>query len=404
MLNRQQQAVHDAAIRNLRTGHKQVFEYSGQAGSGKSYTLRQICIDSGIPESRILPMAYTGAAAAVLRKKGFPYATTLHAGLYTPEDFPNPEFLRIKEKNRMNHQFGVPNVPPTIVKFVPKKVLPNIDLIVIDEGFMCPEYMKSVIESFGIPVIVTGDMRQLPPVKSTPAYLVGDNIPELTELMRQEGDSPIIYIAQRILAGLPIHTGNYGNRVLVIEEDELVPDMFRYSDMILAGTNATRDKWNTLIRKDIWGFDSDLPMFGERMICRRNNHSIEMDSIELANGLLGYSLSSPDVSGFDGKTFLMDFLPDIGSRPFKNLICDYEYFSLPSHLRNDYHGKYNTGERFEFAYCITTHLSQGGEANRGIYFDERLGMGEEYQKRLAYTGVTRFREFLIIVKAKRRFF
>ena len=404
MLNKQQQAVHDAALKNLRNGHKQVFEYSGRSGTGKSYTLRQICMDSGIPEERILPMAYTGAAAAVLRKKGFGYATTLHAGLYTPEDFPNPAFQKIKEQNRMNHQFGVPNVPPTIVKFVPKKVLPNIDLIVIDEGYMCPEYMKSVIESFGLPVIVTGDMRQLPPVKSTPAYLVGDDIPELTELMRQEANSPIVYIANRILDGLPIHKGNYGGRVLVIEEDELVPEFFRYSDMILAGTNATRDRWNTSIRKDIWGFDTDLPMFGERMICRRNNHTIEIDSVELANGLLGYSLSAPDVAGFDGKTFLMDFLPDITSRPFKNLICDYQYFTLPSHLRATYNGQYNTGERFEFAYCITTHLSQGNEANRGIYFDEKIGVGEDYQKRLSYTGVTRFKEFLVIVKPKRRFF
>ena len=33
------------------------------------------------------------------------------------------------------------------------------------------------------------------------------------------------------------------------------------------------------------------------------------------------------------------------------------------------------GEKFEFGYAITTHLSQGSEANRGIYIDEWMGKG-----------------------------
>lgn len=404
MLNHQQQIIHDDALKNLRLGKRQVFEYAGRAGTGKTYTMYQICKDSGIPMERILPMAYTGAAAAVLRRKGFPTATTLHAGLYTPEEFPNPAFNDIKEKMKMNHQFGVPNVPPVIVKFVPKKSLPNIDLIVIDEGYMCPSYMKSVIEKFDIPIIVTGDKRQLNPIGGPPAYLADPCVPELSELMRQEENSPIIYIANRILDDLPINTGVYGNRVLVIEDTDITKDMLKYSDLVLCGTNSTRDTWNTFIRKNIWNFDTQLPMYGERMICRRNNHNIETDGIELANGLIGYSLSSPNVSDFDGKTFFMDFLPDMLSTPFKNLMCDYKYFSSPSNIRTNYNDPYATGERFEFAYCITTHLSQGSEANRGIYFDERMCGGPDMQKRLAYTGVTRFKEGLIFVKPKRRFF
>ena len=66
-LNNDQRRVHDAALKNLYSGHKQVYEYGGAAGTGKTYTLYQICKDSGIPMSRILPMAYTGAAASVLR-------------------------------------------------------------------------------------------------------------------------------------------------------------------------------------------------------------------------------------------------------------------------------------------------------------------------------------------------
>lgn len=406
MLNKQQQKIHDAALLNLKRGYQQVYEYSGRSGTGKTYTLFQICADSGIPMSKILPMAYTGAAAAVLRRKGFPNATTLHSGLYVAQDFPNPAFKRKQKEIEMNHQFGVPDVPPTITKFVPKKKLPGIELMVIDEGFMCPEYMKRIIEGFGIPIIVTGDMRQLPPVESRPAYLdnTTHHIPELTELMRQDALSPIVYIANRILDDKPIHTGNYGNKVLVIEDDEITPNMLRHSELILSGSNATRDYWNTKIRKDIWNYTSALPGFGERVICRKNNHSQEVDGIALANGLIGYCVSATDVAEYNGKLFRMDFLPDITSVPFKNLICDYEYFKLPSRMRKTYYNKFAMGERFEFAYCITTHLSQGSEARQGIYFDENLNWPKDTQRRLAYTGVTRFKDFLIFVKPRRRIF
>ena len=406
MLNKQQQIVHDAALKNLYTGRKQVFEYSGRSGTGKTYTLRKICEDSGIPEKNILPMAFTGAAAAVLRKKGFLRATTLHAGLFAPKQVKNPAFYEAKHDSKeFNHQFGLPKVPSMITKFVPKTSLGHTELIVIDEGYMCPRFMKDIIEQYNLPVIVTGDMRQLPPVKDMPAYLAGDNIPELTETMRQEADSPIVYIANRILQGLPIHCGNYGNRVLVIEENDLTPEMLKCSNMILAGTNYTRDYWNTKIREEIWGYDSPLPMYGERVICRQNNHNNAVNSIELANGLMGYSVSNPDVSTFNGKYFRMDFLPDLLYEPFKNLLCDYEYFSASPKERRDYHNPYNFGEKFEFAYCITTHLSQGSEAERGIYFSEIINHGgAEYQKRLDYTAVTRFKQFMILVKPKRRFF
>lgn len=404
MLNKQQFAVYNAALDNLRTGRKQVFEYSGRAGTGKTYTLMEICRGIGIPMDSILPMAYTGAAAAVLRKKGFLNATTLHSGLFTPEQIPNPAFEKAKKMNEMNHQFGVPDIPRMITKFVPKRSLPGIRLIVIDEGYMCPDYMKDIIERYDIPVIVTGDMRQLPPVFGQPAYLIGDNIPELTETMRQEEDSPIIYIANRILNGEPIHCGNYGNRVMVIEEQDIIPDMFKYANLVLAGTNATRDFWNMKIRKEVFGLDTPLPAYMDRVICRRNNHDISVNSIELANGLIGYCGSSPDVSSFDGKYFYMDFCPDILTDPFMNLKCDYEYFSAPSNVRRNYNNPYNTGEKFEFAYCITTHLSQGSEASRGIYFNELMGRDPEFQKRLDYTAVTRFKDYMIFIKPRRMFF
>ena len=401
MLNNDQRRIYNEALKNLHGGYKQVYEYGGAAGTGKTYTLYQICKDSGIPMNRILPMAYTGAAACVLRKKGFDNATTLHSGLFHSEEIPNPEYRNLLTKDNINSQFGVPTVPRTIIRFVPKKTLPNIDLIVIDEGRMCPKYMKYIIESFGIPVIVTGDPHQLGPIGDDPAYLI-DNYPELFELMRQDAMSPIIYIAQRILHNEPINTGVYGNKVLVIEDTDLTDNMILASNLIICGTNATRDYWNNHIREDLLNFHGPLPHYGERMICRKNNHSIEISGIELANGLIGYCASEPDIPYND--TFYMDFLPDILVEPFRNLNCDYEYFSAPSKVRVKYNNPFNKGEKFEYGYCITTHLSQGSEALKGIYIDEYMGRNAEDIKRLQYTGVTRFKDSMIFVKRHRQFY
>ena len=50
---------------------------------------------------------------------------------------------------------------------------------------------------------------------------------------------------------------------------------------------------------------------------------------------------------------------------------------------------------FEYAYAITTHLSQGGEFNQGIIIREHLH--PQMQKQLEYTAVTRFKKSCIII-------
>ena len=121
----------------------------------------------------------------------------------------------------------------------------------------------------------------------------------------------------------------------------------------------------------------------------------------MANGLIGHIVSEPDMI-YNNRSFFIDFLPDILATPFQNLECDYEYFSAPAKVRTHYNNPFNQGERFEYGYCITTHLSQGSEASRGIYIDEWMGRSLDDIKRLQYTGVTRFKDALIFVKKHRK--
>ncbi len=392
--NNKQKYVISEAIKFYRHSSEQVFQYAGFAGTGKSSVLFEIERQLKIPRHRIATMAYTGAAAIVLRMKGIMNASTIHSWLYRPvEDI----LLDINGKPQINEYF---NRPKFSLRFEPKP-LDNIDLIVIDEGGMVPYNMKNEIESRGIKIIVTGDLDQLPPVADKPAYLYDGKVYVLDEIMRHEMNSAKVYIADRIRKGLPIHKGFYGD-VYVIDQDEFTDEMALYSDVVLSGKNSTRQYVNSHIR-ELLGYNSDLPSFGERLICRKNNWNLEIDGISMANGLRGAVLNYPNIHGFDGKNYTIDFKPDFMSSFFPQLSCDYKYLKAPYGNKDAIkYDKFSTGEKMEYGYGLTVHLSQGSQFNNVVYLEEYLS--KDIQAKLDNTAVTRAINNLIYVKQKRKYY
>jgi len=388
-LNKDQKILLEEAKRWYNSS-EQILQYSGGPGTGKSFMLNCIINELGIDRNRIAPMSFIGAAAIVMRMKGLKNAKTIHSWLYNP--------VQSFNKSKINEYFDRPKLG---LEFAPKPLV-NIDLIVIDEAGAVPYNLKHDIESRGIKIIASGDLDQLPPVEDKPAYLYEGKVYRLTKPMRFGSNYSIIYIANRILNSLPIHKGFYGN-VLVIDEDELTNDMISKSDIIICGKNKTRDKFNSLVRTEILKSNSYLPNHRERLVCRKNNWYIEADGISLANGLVGSVSNFPDVGCFDGKSFKIDFLPDMLTTSFRNISCDYQYFSAPYNLRERYkYNKYNKTEKFEYAYCITTHISQGSQYANGIYVEEYLN--PSINRNLNYTGITRFSNFVIYVKQKKKYY
>jgi exodeoxyribonuclease-5 len=366
-----------------------VFEYAGGPGTGKSYVLDFIIEYLKIDRACIAPMAFTGAAAVNMRTKGLLNAGTIHSWIY------NTSITQKKDKDGIYVVDEYFNRPKETINFVPKVKLNHIKLIIIDEAYMVPIEMKNDIEKFGIKILACGDWNQLPPVNSMPAYL---NDPEkvklLTKTMRQSEWSSIVKLAYNVLNGFPISNGYYGD-VLVINEDELTDQMIMSSDVVICSKNATREFYNNKIRK-IYGFNGKTPQYGERVICRSNNKDEIVDGINLANGLIGTVVNYPDVSGFDGKTFKMLFKPDLLDNAF-DIKISYKYFTAPYQqkdiLKND---RYLEGEKFEFGYAITAHLSQGSQFNNVIVIDEP--MFGNINNRLAYVAITRAKRRLIYVK------
>lgn len=372
-----------------------VFEYAGGPGTGKSFVLDFIIDYLGINREQIAPMAYTGAAAVNMRTKGLLNAGTIHSWIY-----------HTSKAKKQDHDGNIImddyfNRPKETIDFIPKLKLKNIKLIIIDEAYMVPIEMKQDIERFGIKIIACGDPNQLPPINSQPAYLSTGSTRLLTRVMRQEENSFIVKLAYATLRGLPISNGYYGD-VLVINEDELTDQMIMSSDIVICSKNSTREYYNNKIR-ELYGFTGKTPQYRERIICRSNNKYEVVDNINLANGLIGSVVNFPDVSGFDGKTFRLLFKPDLLDTPF-DIKASYKYFTATYQqrdvLRND---KYLEGEKFEFGYAITAHLSQGSQFDNVIVIDEPM-MGN-INERLAYVAITRARKRLIYVKRnnKKRF-
>lgn len=388
-LNEQQEDIVSKAIDWYYNSSEQVFQYSGAAGTGKSVVMNAIINRLGLTIYDVAPMSYIGAAAIVMRLKGLVNAKTIHSWLYEPKWVPSDVYDTYLNRPKMK------------LIFVPKELGPK-KLICIDEAGCVPLHLKSEIESRGIKILACGDLNQLPPVEDNPAYLYNGKVHYLTQIMRQNENSAIVYLAQKLLKGESLQRGLYGD-VVVEYEDELSDGMLKQADVFICGKNSTRDKYNKYIREKLYGFTSDLPQYSEKVVCRKNNWRIQVEEINLANGLMGNIVNSPDVSRFDGRTFTINFKPTIMNTPFTNLKCDYKYFKANVDerrlLKND---RFSKGEKFEYSYAITTHISQGSQFNNGIYLEEYLN--PSINKNLNYTGITRFSNACVYLIHRKKYF
>ena len=348
----------------------------------------------GLKETEYVAMTYTGAAALVMRRKGFTSAKTIHSSMYEPVF----EYYRDFETNKKKR----------IKKFIWKPLDPSIKLICIDEASMVGERIKKDILRQGRKVLCCGDLNQLPPVKDIPAFLnkEKDDIFYLTKIMRQEEGSPIVQIADRVLHGQAVMPGNYGNIVLAITRKDFwdnIYDIIKHYGIVICGKNVTRDSINEYVRNKIYQYDSPMPHRGEKLICRQNDWHIDVDGINLVNGLYGTATSTPTICSFADMSFKMDFTAEFMTQPFTDLMCDYEYFISDYNTRRKMKEEYTSTsgrlQKFEYAYAITTHVSQGSQFSTGVYMEEYL---PNSGTKLNYTGITRFSDKCIYVLPERQ--
>lgn len=335
----------------------------------------------------VLFVAYVGKAALQLTRSGV-NGRTIHSAFYDIDFVP----MRDEEGKPIIKNGKVATRPEFIKK---ERIPPNIKLIVIDEAPMVNESFGVDIESFGIPIICLGDLQQLPPVIGNSKYLIRPDY-VLTMIMRQAEGNPIIYLSQLASRGDHIPYGKYGDKCYVIPKDMINDNMMLNADMIITPTNATRASLNKYIREELRNIDSELPVEGEKLICRKNNrYRIIGDGVYLVNGMLGY-VKSVDKSSFNTKTIDISFSPDFNDQLiFNNVKLDYKTLMNSIQTDNDHKKGFSMYDMFEFGDVITVHLSQGSQAENVLFISEPFGRDRELQNKLIYTGITRASEGLI---------
>lgn len=400
--NDEQEKVIAEAIDWYNNSSEQVFQISGSAGTGKTTVLKEIINRLKLIPDDVAPMTYTGAAAIVLRTKGFFNSKTIHSWFYRAVEVP--------DKNRYNAYL---DRYETKTVFVPKEIPFNVKLICIDEAGCVPMEMKDVILSSNRKIIALGDLNQLSPVASTAAFLYTGEVHYLSKIMRQNESSGIVYLANEILKGNSLKEGSYGNATVITQQD-LTDEMIKnQSDIILCGFNKTREIYNKKCR-ELNGIDpfQKLPSHGEKIICRKNNWAHEIDGISMANGLCGEVYSYPTMHSLAkrGAAFTIDFKPTMFDMVFKGILCSYKFFNATKDLKDSIRTSPSIkrkfgiiGNLFELGYAITTHLSQGSQYQKGIYIAENFWDKNECKK-LDYVGITRFSDNCIFVLRSNKFY
>ena len=122
---------------------------------------------------------------------------------------------------------------------------------------------------------------------------------------------------------------------------------------------------------------------------------MEKDGFYLTNGTSGV-ITDLDRSELGSGYYIMNFHPDYFPEgvDFEKLKVDARYIKmLPEDQRNVMRTQH---EKFEYAYAITAHLSQGSEYNRVLFIDSFFNT-PELTKKARYTAITRAIDSITIV-------
>lgn len=302
-LNESQQKVYDDVMAFL-TGKDEehpMWVFKGYAGTGKTFTLGRIVEElyrqsrAGLGDYRIAMSAPTHKAVRVMKKfstfpPGAVHYATLHSLLgLKPEvdDHGKEKFVESKDPAEVH--------------------LEQFNILALDETSMTPDELFILLLKHvrrGLKILFIGDPVQIPPVNHLEAmpfkpeviekYNMG--VSELTHIMRQAGDNPILRLATMVRMGhktvphFPYETDRLpkdsemspeSGVVKISDDNELesvleyffVCDQFKADPdfmKVIAYTNKTVDQFNRMIRKRIYRADTNevLPyiMKGEKLI------------------------------------------------------------------------------------------------------------------------------------------
>ena len=389
-----QKKAFELLLKWWKSSSKQYFVLAGYAGTGKSSIVKDLIdelakqgrgssnnlygdlaglsefLDTGNGKFSVKYVTFTGKASQVLRRKGLP-ATTIHKLIYQP----------VEKNNRVEF----------ILK--PASDLAMIDLIVVDEASMITKKMFRDLLSFNIPMILLGDLGQLPNTENDGFNIMEEYDTFMTSITRQGLDSPIIQLSMMAREGKPIKNKIYGDGVMKASISRISMNALLRGDQIICAKNDTRIKLNNLCRTHLGHDDSPYPVEGDKILCRKNNY----DS-GLINGMIGTcnSDSSNIIESMGSLSFGFDAPEDNVSGYFDSSIRHFHPEVCQSIIEVAPHFDKEL-DRFDYGFAITGHASQGSQYEYPIIIDEAFG-DEAFRRKLKYTMYTRAISKLVILE------
>lgn len=396
------------------------FYLAGFAGTGKStilpWLIRKAC---GLADREVIVCSLTAQAARVAGNKlkhqqlDHVRTSTIHGLLYTPT----------VRRELLWNQDGTPTLDNVTgeqlferkLDFVTRdglhrrsKDLRHVKLIIIDEAPMAPQDAYKDLLELGIPLLCLGDTAQLPPIGVPEHIYVDFSRPdfELTDILRQKGESQIIDVGAKVRQGYIIEHGVYGRGDLVamnyrsFHADPAKRNAWMTgADQIIVATNNMRHLVNKTMR-DIYGFSPHGKLaVGDKLICLKNNKNLFIGDETVTNGLIAYvkaihriderreiavvTLTTTDVDGNTVSETLSIHLGALGQS--RN---GFEMMKM-SKQRGKHLGI------FDYAYAITCHKAQGSEWDNVIILHEQLG--DTPYARWVYPAMTRASRNILFV-------
>lgn len=438
-----------------------VFVLRGYAGTGKT-TMVKVIADYIKQSRQLAMMAPTGRAARVLATKTGQIAVTIHKAIYAKahiepkkvKDVAESEYKFIFPINESENGGNIVAIVDEASMVCSRKI--EHELFIFGTDNLMEDLLTFVRPNFGGKVIFVGDPAQLPPVGESVSnalraeYFKEKGLKvveaELTEVLRQKGDSVILKNAMMIRDLLQKDKRNQ----LVFEEQkddvEMVPseqfldkylkyrkESGRHDSVIICYSNKSANRYNRDIRKSLYGGDVPLRE-NDILLITQNNYRLNRMNGEFVPVLsvgVRTQQSAPVYAQIGGKrqrivitlNFIQVTVPDGDGNPMLCMLLEdlltsdkatisidenralYINFCMrhPSlkqgtqvfadALLND---EYYNAIRAKYGYAVTGHKCQGGEWGKVfVDYTDRTGLDDD-SLRWAYTATTRAQKTLYV--------
>ena len=438
-----------------------VFILRGYAGTGKT-TMVKVIADYIKQSRQLAMMAPTGRAARVLAMKTGHKAVTIHKAIYAKahvepkkvKDVAESEYKFVFPINESENGGNIVAIVDEASMVCSRKI--EHELFIFGTDNLMEDLLTFVRPNFGGKVIFVGDPAQLPPVGESVSnalraeYFKEKGLKvveaELTEVLRQKGDSVILKNAMMIRDLLQKDKRNQ----LVFEEQkddvEMVPseqfldkylkyrkESGRHDSVIICYSNKSANRYNRDIRKSLYGEDVPLRE-NDILLITQNNYRLNRMNGEFVPVLsvgARTQQSAPVYAQIGGKrqrivitlNFIQVTVPDGDGNPMLCMLLEdlltsdkatisidenralYINFCMrhPSlkqgtqvfadALLND---EYYNAIRAKYGYAVTGHKCQGGEWGKVLVdYTDRTGLDDD-SLRWAYTATTRAQKTLYV--------